>query len=436
MLADIGFVPLLEELAPRLPSVERYVVLTDAARMPASTARRGAVAYEDWIAETDGDLAWAEVDENAAYGLCCTPGTTGDPEGVRYSHRLTVLHTMMELHAEVFGSAARDRIGLVSPMFHANARVMPYAAATAGAALVLPGQRLDPASLHALARRGARDRLGRRADRLDDPAAAPGSDRWAAHDRQAHLERRLGGAADAHPGLLRPARHARPAPVGHDRDEPGRHLRRGEARGRGPRRGAPAGPRREAGLRAFHRGLQDHRRRGARAAMGRQDPRAPEGGGSQGGAGLLPHGGRRSAGRRGVLRHRRRGDHRSASCGARSPGGGCRTMWRSSKRSRTPRRARWRRRCSGPCSAIVFRPGRGRIEPRTGGCGAKGSARQFCRGERLPCATRGAGPEPNALVVHATLHTTRLAKCSRAPGAAGTGQLLRTTAGRRKSGWL
>jgi fatty-acyl-CoA synthase len=150
MLADLGFVPLLEKLAPQLPAIERYVLLTDAAHMPASAALRGVVAYEDWIAEMDGDFAWAAVDENEAYGLCYTSGTTGDPKGVLYSHRSTVLHTMMALHAEVLGFTARDRIGMVSPMFHANAWVMPHAAAMAGAALVLPGQRLDPVSLHTL----------------------------------------------------------------------------------------------------------------------------------------------------------------------------------------------------------------------------------------------------------------------------------------------
>jgi fatty-acyl-CoA synthase len=150
MLADLPFVPLLEELAPRLPAVGRYVLLTDAGHMPASTALRGAVAYEDWIAEADGDFAWAEVDENAAYGLCYTSGTTGDPKGVLYSHRSTVLHTMMALQTEVLGFTARDRVAPLSPMFHANAWVMPHAAAMAGAALVMPGPRLDGPALHAL----------------------------------------------------------------------------------------------------------------------------------------------------------------------------------------------------------------------------------------------------------------------------------------------
>jgi len=150
IFADLSFVPLLEELAPRLSSVERYVILADAAHMPASTSLRGATAYEDWIGEVDGDFAWVEVDENAAYGLCYTSGTTGEPKGVLYSHRSTVLLTMMAAQTEVFGFTSQERVAPVVPMFHANAWVMPQAAAMTGAALVLPGNRLAGASLHAL----------------------------------------------------------------------------------------------------------------------------------------------------------------------------------------------------------------------------------------------------------------------------------------------
>jgi fatty-acyl-CoA synthase len=148
-LADLSFVPLLEKLAGRLPHVERYVVLTDAAHMP-DTPLRGAIPYEEWIAEADGDFAWAGVEENAACGLCYTSGTTGDPKGVLYSHRALVLLALMALQPDVFGMSVRDRVAPAASMFHANAWVVPYAAAMCGAALVLPGPRLDGASLHAL----------------------------------------------------------------------------------------------------------------------------------------------------------------------------------------------------------------------------------------------------------------------------------------------
>ena len=80
VLVDLTFVPLMEGLADRLPTVERYVVLTDGAHMPA-TKLKNAIAYEDWIGEVDSDYAWKEFDERTAAGLCYTSGTTGQPEG-------------------------------------------------------------------------------------------------------------------------------------------------------------------------------------------------------------------------------------------------------------------------------------------------------------------------------------------------------------------
>ena len=93
VLIDLTFVPLLEALADKLPTVERYVVLTDAAHMPA-TKLKGAVAYEEWIGEADGDFRWADFDERTAAGLCYTSGTTGNPKGVLYSHRSNLLHSL------------------------------------------------------------------------------------------------------------------------------------------------------------------------------------------------------------------------------------------------------------------------------------------------------------------------------------------------------
>jgi fatty-acyl-CoA synthase len=78
MFLDTTFVPLMEKLQDKLPSIQRYVILTDAAHMP-QTALRNAVAYEDWIAEVDGDFTWASFDENTACGMCYTSGTTGNP---------------------------------------------------------------------------------------------------------------------------------------------------------------------------------------------------------------------------------------------------------------------------------------------------------------------------------------------------------------------
>ena len=149
MLADLTFIPLLEKLADKLPTIERYVVLTDSAHMPA-TSLRNAVPYEEWIAEADGDFAWRQLDENTAAGMCYTSGTTGNPKGVLYSHRSNVLHGLMANSCDMKGYSSRDVVMPVVPMFHANCWAMAFAAPMAGAALVMPGAKLDGASVFEL----------------------------------------------------------------------------------------------------------------------------------------------------------------------------------------------------------------------------------------------------------------------------------------------
>jgi fatty-acyl-CoA synthase len=149
MMTDLTFVPLLEKLADRLPSIERYVVLTDAAHMPATTLKN-AVAYEDWIAEADGDFAWKSFDENTAAGMCYTSGTTGHPKGVLYSHRSNVLHSMMASMGDAMAVSSRDVIMPVVPMFHANCWGLALTAPMNGAALVMPGMKMDGASIYQL----------------------------------------------------------------------------------------------------------------------------------------------------------------------------------------------------------------------------------------------------------------------------------------------
>jgi fatty-acyl-CoA synthase len=149
IMTDLTFLPLLEKLADRLPSVRRYVVLTDAVHMPA-TSLRNAVPYEEWIAEVDDDFAWASFDENTAAGMCYTSGTTGGPKGVVYSHRSNVLHSMIAGMPDAMGMSARDIVMPVVPMFHANCWGIALTAPMTGASLVMPGAKLDGASVYEL----------------------------------------------------------------------------------------------------------------------------------------------------------------------------------------------------------------------------------------------------------------------------------------------
>ena len=150
VMTDLTFVPLLESIADRLPTVERYVVLTDAAHMPAMVKLRNAVSYEEWIAEADEDFAWKDFDERTACGLCYTSGTTGNPKGVLYSHRSNTLHSMMATSPECLSATTNDSVLPVVPMFHANSWGLALSCPMHGARLVMPGPRLDGASVYNL----------------------------------------------------------------------------------------------------------------------------------------------------------------------------------------------------------------------------------------------------------------------------------------------
>jgi 3-(methylthio)propionyl---CoA ligase len=147
LFVDPMFLPLLEQLAPQLRSLERIVVLSDAEHMPA-TGLADVIDYESLIADLPAELTWPEFDETTACGLCYTSGTTGNPKGALYHHRAIVLHALTIVLPEVMGLSARDTVLPVVPMFHVNAWVLPYACPLVGARMVMPGPRLDGASLY------------------------------------------------------------------------------------------------------------------------------------------------------------------------------------------------------------------------------------------------------------------------------------------------
>jgi fatty-acyl-CoA synthase len=144
---DACFAPLVASIAPRLKTVRHYIALSDRTPDGLPFAVR---AYEDFIAGGDESYEWKLVDENAACGLCYTSGTTGEPKGVLYSHRSNVLHSFITCQVDAFGPSTTDSLLPVVPMFHANSWGIAFSAPMVGAKLVLPGARLDGASLYEL----------------------------------------------------------------------------------------------------------------------------------------------------------------------------------------------------------------------------------------------------------------------------------------------
>ncbi len=147
---ELTFVPLVEKLAPLLKTVKHYVLMTDRAHMPTSTTIPNLQCYEDLMAKQDDRFEWPAFDERTAAALCYTSGTTGNPKGVLYSHRSTVIHALAAAMPDTLNLSARDSILPVVPMFHANAWSLPYACTLVGAKMVFPGPHLDGKSVYDL----------------------------------------------------------------------------------------------------------------------------------------------------------------------------------------------------------------------------------------------------------------------------------------------
>ncbi|CAN5129558.1 N/A [soil metagenome] len=149
IFVDLTFVPLLEAILPHCPTVERVIVITDEWTMPATKLPR-AECYEAILADAPDDVTWGDFDEKTACGLCYTSGTTGNPKGVLYSHRSNFIHTLLGLQSTVLGATPMEVILPVVPMFHANAWGIAFGGPAAGSKLVMPGAKMDGASIYEL----------------------------------------------------------------------------------------------------------------------------------------------------------------------------------------------------------------------------------------------------------------------------------------------
>ena len=147
---DLTFLPLIQAVHAKCPTVRQWVALCDADKLPADSGIDKLVSYEAWMGGQSSTYVWPQLDENTASSLCYTSGTTGNPKGALYSHRSTLLHAFASALPDVMGVSARDAILPVVPMFHVNAWGIPYNAAMTGAKLVFPGPALDGKSVYEL----------------------------------------------------------------------------------------------------------------------------------------------------------------------------------------------------------------------------------------------------------------------------------------------
>jgi 3-(methylthio)propionyl---CoA ligase len=147
---DMTFLPIIKTVWSKCTTVKHWIALCDADALPADTGIAGLRSYEEWIGGESTQYAWPALDERSASALCYTSGTTGNPKGVLYSHRSTVLHAYGGALPDALAFSARETILPVVPMFHVNAWGIPYGAAMTGMKLVFPGAALDGKSVYEL----------------------------------------------------------------------------------------------------------------------------------------------------------------------------------------------------------------------------------------------------------------------------------------------
>ena len=147
IFCEVPFIPILEGLKDQLPCVEKYIILCDEADMT-ETGLKNAISYEEYINSGDENYVWAEMDDDAACGLCYTSGTTGNPKGVLYSHKSNILHAQASLNGMPISSD--ETILMVVPLFHVLAWGIPYYGPMNGSKLVMPGMQMEGEPLYDL----------------------------------------------------------------------------------------------------------------------------------------------------------------------------------------------------------------------------------------------------------------------------------------------
>ena len=149
LFTDLTFVPIVAQLRAQMPTIKHIVVMTDEAGMK-GVDLPGALCFETLVDQHSADCVWGGFAEIEPSGLCYTSGTTGNPKGVLYSHRSNFIHTLVTMSNDVMGLSATDTVLPVVPMFHANAWGLAFSCPAVGAKLVMPGSKLDGASVHEL----------------------------------------------------------------------------------------------------------------------------------------------------------------------------------------------------------------------------------------------------------------------------------------------
>jgi fatty-acyl-CoA synthase len=147
---DLTFLPLVKVMAERCKTVKAFIAMTDRQHMPRNSGIANLLCYEDLIEGSSSTYGWPDFDEDSASTLCYTSGTTGNPKGVLYTHRSSLLHSYAAALPDALNCSARDVVLPVVPMFHVNAWGIPYVACMVGAKLVFPGPGLDGKSLYEL----------------------------------------------------------------------------------------------------------------------------------------------------------------------------------------------------------------------------------------------------------------------------------------------